>query len=132
MSTTLTRDDRDALYGLIVVRLSGIDDVYRAVEDEDWEAAQRLGQEFSALLRLVCEDLGWGPGKEEALTLSTPPDVLARAASSLREMAKRDRIHYEDESRSAEEEAKEARGLEQTCERLLGVRGPGAGPLLTG
>jgi hypothetical protein len=120
MSITITREERDALYKRIVVQLNGIDGVYRAVEDEDWATAQSLGQEFSALLRLVCEDLGWGAGEEGALTLSTPPDVLARAAGSLRDLARRDRIHYEEESKSAEEKADEARYLEQTCERLLG------------
>jgi hypothetical protein len=125
VSITITKEERDALYDRIVVRLSGIDGVYGAVEDEDWAAAQGLGKEFSALLRLVCEDLGWGVGEEETLTLSTPPDVLTHAADSLREMAKRDRMHYEDESKSAEVEANKARYLEQTCERLLGVEGEG-------
>lgn len=125
MSTTITREERDALYDRIVVHLSGIDGVYRAVEDEDWAAAQELGQEFSDLLRLVCEDLGWGSEAGETLALSTPPDVLARAAGVLRDLAGSDRMHYEQESKSADEQAAEARYLEQTCERLLGVASTG-------
>jgi hypothetical protein len=121
MSISITKEERDALYDRIIVRLSGIDDVYGAVEDEDWAVAQSLGQEFSALLRLVCEDLGWGVGEEETLTLTTPPDVLSHAAGSLRDLARRDRMHYEDESKSAGEKADEACYLEQTCERLLGI-----------
>jgi len=119
MSITITKEERDALYNRIVIRLSGIDDVYRAVEKEDWATAQELGREFSSLLWLVCEDLGWGAGKGERLTLSIPPDALSRAVGPLRELASRDRVHYAQESESANERANEARYLEEACARLI-------------
>jgi hypothetical protein len=120
MSVTITREERDALYERILIRLSGIDGVYRAVEGEDWGSAQKLGQEFSDLLRLVCEDLGWGEGPGERVELKTPPDVLRRALDVVARSAKHDREHHEDECRQAEESAKEARFLEQACERIVG------------
>jgi hypothetical protein len=119
MSIAITRQERDALYERILIRLSGIDGVFRAVEGEDWDTAQKLGQEFSDLLRLVCEDLGWGEGTAERLELKTPPDVLRRAASVLGHIAKHDREHHEDERRDAEENIQEARFLEQACERIV-------------
>lgn len=119
MSITISREERDALYHRIIVRMSGINDVYRAIEEEDWEAAQRLGQEFSDLLRLICEDLEWGEGEGEEFKLNTPPDVLLRAAAALGREARFDREHFEDEFRDAEESVRGARYLEQACERIL-------------
>jgi hypothetical protein len=124
MSITITKEERDALYERIVTRLNGIDGVYRAVEEEDWGEAQKLGQEFSDLLRFVCEDLGWGEGAEESLDLKAPADVLARAAVTLRDLAKDDASHFEGERRGAEEHEGEARNLQQVCERLLGELQP--------
>lgn len=119
MTIVITGEDRDALYERIVMRLNGIDDVYRAVEQEDWASAQELGLEFSDLLRFVCADLGWGERADESLPLSTPPDVLARAAEVLRDLAKNDAAHFESERRDAEVQENEARSLAKTCERLL-------------
>jgi hypothetical protein len=119
MSITITREERDALYRRITTRLNGIDDVYRAVEDEDWEAAQKLGQEFSDLLRFVCTDIGWGEGTGESVRLAAPPDVVARAVGAVREMARADGSHFAGERQAAEEQEHEALDLQRTCERLL-------------
>lgn len=119
MTIVITGEDRDALYERIVMRLNGIDDVYRAVEHEDWASAQELGQEFSDLLRFVCADLGWGERAAESLRLSAPPDVLTRAAEVLRNLARSDAAHFESERRDAEEQENEARYLQEACERLL-------------
>lgn len=124
MSITITRDERDALYERIVMRLNGIDDVYRVVEDEDWAAAQKLGQEFSDLLRFVCEDLGWGKRAEETVPLSTPPEVLSRTVEAVSDLANADGAHFEAERQDAEAQEKEARYLQRTCERLLGELQP--------
>lgn len=120
MTIAIKGEERDALYERIVMRLNGLDDVYRVIERGDWEAAQRLGQEFSDLLRFVCADLGWGERADESLRLGTPPDVLARAAAVLRDLARSDAAHFESERREAEEQENGARYLQETCERLLG------------
>ncbi len=86
MTPTITAEQRNLLYDEIVERLSGIDDVRLAVEKEDYEAAQRLGIAFSDALRLVTEDLGWGEkAPAEAIDLNTPPDVLRRALTRIRD-----------------------------------------------
>ncbi|HEV2789892.1 MAG TPA: hypothetical protein VGV69_01165 [Solirubrobacterales bacterium] len=123
-SITISAEERDLLYGRIVIRLTGIDDVYRAVEGGDWEAAQRLGQEFSDLLRLVCADLGWGETAPEALTLTTPADVLHRAATSLRDWAAEDRAYFDRDPGEALSVQDEARRLAELCDRILSCTGP--------
>ncbi|MDX6633909.1 MAG: hypothetical protein QOF06_112 [Solirubrobacterales bacterium] len=71
----LTPDERDALYRSLIVRLTGINDVYIAIEAEDWDLAERLSREFSDLLRLA-QDLGLGRGEPRGDT-----DRPARGAS---------------------------------------------------
>jgi hypothetical protein len=120
MTITITKEERDALYERIVVRLNGLDDVNRVVEQGDWGEAQKLGQEFSDLLRFVCSDLGWGERGEETLSLSTPHDVLTRSAEAIRDLARCDVKQFESERQAAEELEKEAHYLQQACERILG------------
>lgn len=121
MSIVISREERDALYNRIVLRLNGIEAVFLAVAAEDWPAAQRLGEEFSDLLRLVCTDLGWGERADAQLPLSTPPDVLSRAAGTLRQAASFEREHRETERDEAIQEMEEAKRLEETCRRILGA-----------
>jgi hypothetical protein len=123
MSIDISRREREALYEQAVIRLSGIDDVFHAVEREDWEAAERLGREYSDLLRLLCDDLGWGEASEESFTLTTPPETLARALGRLREIADRVRADSEQTRDKAGEEADESRFVQETCERILGEVG---------
>lgn len=121
MSVRISAQERDALYGRIVLRLNGIGDVETVVEGRDWEAAQRLGEEFSALLRLVCTDLGWGErSSSEELTLSTPPDVMRHAAGVLHEIAKAERAIWEVRRQEADEELGEVVQVQEACERILG------------
>ena len=87
MTLTITADQRDALYDQIVDRLNGIDDIWLAVRAENYELAERLGRAYSDDLRLVTDDLGWGDGPGGPVELSTPPDVLHRALSRLRDAA---------------------------------------------
>lgn len=120
MSPTISGEEREALYCRAVVRLNGIDALNSAIDEENFDAAHRLAQEFSDLLRLLWEDLGWGEKDIGSVTLSTPPDVLARAAGFLRELARADRRLYEDERWKIQERVDEVASLEQTCERLIG------------
>lgn len=119
MGITISGQERDALYRQILIRLTGIDTVYTAVEEGDWETAQRLGLEFSDLLRFVCDDLGWGERANRSLVLATPPDVLRRAAGVLREAAAFEREHHERKRDEAAEDVAEAQRLQQACERIL-------------
>ncbi len=119
MSISITTEERDELYNRIVVRLTAIDDVYTAVDEENWTKAQHLGEEFADLLRLVCDDLGWGEEQKDAFPLRTPPEVLRRAIENLQGMAGHDRAHFEVERDKVTEELDGARHLEETCERIL-------------
>jgi hypothetical protein len=120
MSLALSAQERDELYHRAVIHLTGIDDVYTAVEEEDWAKAQRLGEEFSDLLRLLCSDLGWGDEEQkDTFPLRTPPEVLRRAVENLQNMASHDRAHFEGERAKVTEELDEALHLEKVCERIL-------------
>lgn len=115
---TISRDERDALFNRIALRLNGIDAVRIATEDEDWERAAALGQEFSDLLALVCVDLGWGRGAGEEFKLRTPPEVLGRAIQAMEREASVDYgIHHED-LLMAREAVDEAKTLLRTCQRI--------------
>lgn len=124
MSIPIEAQERDSLYERVLIRLNGIDAVYRAVQKEDWSAAHRLGQEFSDLLRLVCSDLGWGVRMGESISLSAPPDVLSRALRSVEQLAEADLRHFEFERQDAESQEHAARYLLQTCKRIQGQLPP--------
>lgn len=61
---TINPEQRDALYASIIVRLTGINDVYLAVEEGEFEVADRLSSEFADYLRLLHDDLGWGDRRQ--------------------------------------------------------------------
>lgn len=111
---------RDALYEHIVYRLSGIADLYQAVEEEDFARANRLGWEYSDFLRFVLDDLQWGDGPGRSIELTSPPDVLERVLKHLRELA----IGLQEDE--AEEQAEMRRHEErnelviEACDQALG------------
>lgn len=106
MTPTITSEQRDALYHNILDRLGGIGDVWTAANNGDYNTADRLGREFSESLLLVLSDLGWGEGIGEPIELRTPPDVLRRVLTRLRDTA----LSHSD---SLEKEGQESRELEQ-------------------
>jgi hypothetical protein len=112
---TITSEQRDALYGQILDRLSAIGDVWHAVAAKNWAAAERLGREFSDDLRLVLDDLGWGDGPGgETIELTTPPDVLRRVFTQLRDEA----MGYGANEREVRAEIQE---IEQRSDLVLGA-----------
>jgi hypothetical protein len=127
MSITITGRQRELLYGIIVGRLPGIDDVWHAVAAEEWETAQRLGREFSDFLRLV-DDLGWGEGRDETIQLTTPPDVLQRAIQVL----KREALIEDDEQRDKRLEVAETQldraDTVEACDGILEQLAEGPDP----
>lgn len=80
-SPYLTAGERNALYSTIVARITGIDYVYTAIENEEFEKAGQLSCEFADLLRLIL-DLGWGD-EGKGVVLTTPDDALYRALKRL-------------------------------------------------
>lgn len=120
----ITAGQRDALYDQILDRLSGIGDVWLATSTENYETADRLGREYSDELRLVLDDLGWGDGPDQqAIELTTPPNVLHRVFARLREGAISERAKKAagwTESRELEERN---RLVGEACEAVLGGLG---------
>ena len=84
---TITTEQRDALYAEIIARLSGIGDVLTVIERGEFDKAQLLADEFGDYLRLLADDLGWGEIPSGTIELSSPADLIQRAAKRLRAMA---------------------------------------------
>jgi hypothetical protein len=80
----ITTEQRDAIYDLLLGRLTFLPDLLKAVEQEDFETARRLAREFTEDFRLL-EDLGWGPDERPEVSLTIPagnlPPILERLRS---------------------------------------------------
>jgi len=63
---------REALHGLLLQRLTGICDLGLLIDRGDFAAAERLGNEFAADIRLL-NDLGWDPGDGREIFAVTVP-----------------------------------------------------------
>jgi len=123
VSVRITAAERDALYEQIAVRLSGIDEVWMAVQAEDYARADRVGREFSDDLRLVLDDLGWGTGSGQPLELITPPDVLRRVCTRMQDTAEAQRRTEEEERARSQEHEEQTQRVLETCRRVLGELG---------
>lgn len=119
----ITAAERDALYEQIAVRLSGIDDVWMAVEAEDYQRAERVAREFTDDLRLILDDLGWGIRGGEAVELTTPPDVLRRVCTRLRAKAEAQRETEEEERDESRQREEQTQRVLEACRRVLGELG---------
>jgi hypothetical protein len=119
----ISAGERDALYDRILIHLSGIDAVYLAVEERNFEAAERLSQEFCDELHLVMDGLGWGERQQREVALMSPPDVVRRVISRLRKDA--EALEVLDEQKRAELQQREDRNqrVRETCDRVLAVLG---------
>lgn len=74
----VTRVESDALRDQALARLSGVDDVFHAVQAGDFVTAERLGIEFLDLLTLLGQ-LGWKDvGGEGDVGLEMPAEQLRR------------------------------------------------------
>jgi hypothetical protein len=123
MTVRITAAERDALYEQIIVRLSGIDDVWMAAEAEDFPRASRVAREFSDDLRLILDDLGWGAGGGKPLELTSPPDVLRRVCTRLRAKAEAQRKTEEEERAESRQREEQTQRVLETCRRVLGELG---------
>jgi hypothetical protein len=110
----------DALYELLMDRLSGIGDVWAAVMAEDFDTATRLGWEYSDALRLILEDLGWGAERDLSIELSAPPDVLRRVFARLQETAASQREFEALDWADARDREERNRLVAEACKTVLG------------
>lgn len=119
MTPTITAEQRDALHEHLLVRLSGIGDVWLAVSANDFRAAERLGREYSDDLRLLLDDLGFVEGTGSPVSLTSPADVLRRAFGRLRESAMSQAADHERELAEAREIADNNRLVMEACASVL-------------
>ncbi|MEA2361278.1 MAG: hypothetical protein QOD71_423 [Thermoleophilaceae bacterium] len=83
MPLTISREQRDALYELVVNHLSAIGDVWIELQRRDQATAKRQAQEFVEDLHLM-GDLGWDETIEaEQVTLTVPRDELVGTLARL-------------------------------------------------
>ncbi len=78
-TTTISGEQRDALYQLVRDHLGGLNDVWIAMEEnKDFATAERLGLEFGRDF-LLLEDLGWHEDDgRAAVELTMPSGELAQ------------------------------------------------------
>jgi len=119
MSLAITAAQRDAIYDQILDRLSGIGDIEVAIEAENYDAAERIGREYSDDLRLLLDDLGIGDGDGEPVELSAPPEVLRRVLPRLRELAQSYTASLEPAAIEVQEITKRNRLVSEACEAVL-------------
>jgi hypothetical protein len=132
MPVKITADQREALYVQVLDHLSGIADLWLAIDAGEYAKADRLGHEFADDLRLLLDDLGWPEqgrhSAEGCVELTMPPGELRRVIVRLREEA--GEMFASTLPRSEEERALLDRtGLAvQACGRVLAAleRGEGA------
>lgn len=113
MRVRISAAHRDAIYDQIVDRLTGIGDLWLAVEKEDYKAATKLAREYTDYLTLVLTDLGWGAGPGRSIELETPPDILRRVFPRLEELAAGQLAH------GPEPQVQEALELEERSRLVL-------------
>lgn len=126
MSITITGEQRDALYEQLVIRLTGLNDVYIAAEQENFEEAEALSGEFVDCLTLLNSDLGWGDQREGPIRLSSPPDRLRRVLSSLKQRAEGEDRQEAELRAEVQVRQERNRAMRETCEQLLAELEDGA------
>lgn len=87
MPVTIRRSYRDVLRRQVIAELTGVGDVYLALDADQWGTALTLRRRYEDCMRLL-DDLGWretDPGEEFAITMDPVP--LTRVLARLHERA---------------------------------------------
>jgi hypothetical protein len=119
MGPTVTAAQRDALYDQILDRLSGIGDIEVAIRAENYDAAERIGREYSDDLRLLLDDLGVGDGGGGPVELTVPPEVLRRVLPRLRKLVLDHTAGLEPEWAEVQGLKERNRLVSEACEAVL-------------
>lgn len=86
---------------------------------ENYEAAERLGREYSDDLQLVLNDFGWGDGPSGTVELTTPSNVLRRVFSRPCDTAARQIAGDEEERAEAQKLEEHNRLVAEVCRLVL-------------
>jgi hypothetical protein len=119
----ISAEQRDALYAQIVLRLSALDDLRLAVDEERFDKADRLAREFSDGLRLVIGDLGWGDRRKGSVELTTTSAELKRILGGMRERAIEQFEAERPEQEAFREPWDRAALVRDTCDEVLSELG---------
>jgi hypothetical protein len=127
LKAEIALEERAAILSQVFDHLNGFGDLHLAIQNEDFETAERLGQEFGDELRLL-EDLGWiDPPTAGEIQLTMPLEELHRVFTRLRADAEELRQDEERVDAEVEDEAREhrnrARRVTDVCDRVLRVVG---------
>ncbi len=115
MPVTITRVQRDAIYELVIARLTAVGDVWLSIKRREFADAKKMGREFAEDLRLL-EDLGWAETIDrDTVSLTQPPEELTSALARLHTEASTSVGAYV--SRPKDEEALAERDL-AACDAL--------------
>lgn len=83
MPVTISREQRDALYGEAACEMTGIGDIYHALDHDDPAEARRLRRRYEDVMRLL-DDIGWTEeDPRERIPLTMHADQLMRIAHLL-------------------------------------------------
>jgi hypothetical protein len=118
---SITKKQRDTIHGMALAHLECIGGLRYAIESEEFAAAESMGLEFGADLRLM-EDLGWAPSRHETFELKMPVEDLAEALVRLRgeaEAALAEEWHEREGIESDVEHIARWRPVVDTCDELL-------------
>jgi hypothetical protein len=84
---TITRAQRDAIYGELLVELTAVGDIYIVLDRGDYEKARRLREHFVEDMRLL-DDLRWEPSPTcEYFEITFPAERLACLMGRLHQLA---------------------------------------------
>lgn len=127
-TATITGEQRDAVYELLIEHLGGLGDVRIAIDRREFGTARRLAREFAEDFRLL-NDLGWGPDEQLEVPLTIPSDELAAIFERLRVDARGalSESAADREARAADEESRRLYSLvlDTGTELLLEIRSRG-------
>lgn len=121
MGITISAEQRDAVYSLVLDELNAFEDLRLAYEADDVETSYRLGRRVGDGLRLIVDGgLGWGTRAAGPIELTLPPDDLRRIFANLR----RNAIGLYEAMRPEQEELQaewaEIKQVQETCSEVLG------------
>lgn len=115
---TISAEQRDALYDQVLDHLSGIADLWSAVQRRDFGTADRVGREFSDDLRLILDDLGWGDSGGP-VELTMPTGDLRRVLLQLRQQAEHQEADLAEQRDDLQVFDKRTRIVREVCAEVL-------------
>jgi nucleotide-binding universal stress UspA family protein len=120
MALTISREQRDAIYELVLTHLTGIGDVWIQIEKRNFAKAKRLGRAFAEDLRLL-DDLGWSETIDHnRVALTMAPTELAQTVARLHGNAAASLDSYVSRPKDDEEQAQRDLAASAALGELLG------------